>query len=115
MKNILPQWLYDYILERFTLREIQEMRIRRNQPIQICYKGKWIELKHDSGLYLKSMIANQELIDYIISVTTKRSMYAFEDQIKNGYIVGANGIRIGLCGTAVVKNKEIHFIKGRLL
>ena len=111
MNNILPDWLYGLIKERYELGEIQEIRIRKNQPIQICYKGKYMDIQSNSGLYLKSIIANQELIDYILSVATKRSLYAFDEQIKNGFIVTDNGIRIGICGTAVTKSGEVTFIK----
>lgn len=111
MKEILPEWLYGFIKERYVLSEIQELRIRKNQPIQICYRGKYIEINHDSGLYLKPLIAGQDLIDYVLSVATKNSMYAFDEQIKKGYIVAKNGIRIGLCGTAVTKDNEVSFIK----
>lgn len=111
MKNILPEWLYLHLSKNYSLENIQEIRIRKNQIIQISYKGKMIDLKSDAGLYLKPIQANQELIDYIISVATKNSLYAFDDQIKNGYIVTENGIRIGICGTAVIFDDKIKFIK----
>ena len=111
MKNILPEWLFEYLSQNYHLDEIQELRIRKNQPIQICYKGKMIELKSNSGLYLKSLYATADIIEYIISVATKQSLYAFSDQIKNGYIVTDNGLRIGLCGTAVMNDDKIKFIK----
>lgn len=111
MKSILPEWLYQVLLKNFSLSDIQEIRIRLNQPIQISYKGKMIELKNDSGLYLKPVVATGELIEHIISLATKESLYAFDEQIKNGYIITENGIRIGLCGTAVVDSGKIKFIK----
>lgn len=111
MKNLLPEWLYMNLFNNYKLDDIQELRIRKNQPIQICYKGRMIELKKDNGLYLNSVIATSELLDYIISMATKRSLYAFDDQIKNGFLVTENGIRIGLCGTAVIDNDKIKMIK----
>ena len=111
MKNILPEWLYNYLIQNFHLEEIQEIRIRKNQPIQLCYKGKMIELKTSSGIYQKSLFATSETIDYIISSATKQSLYAYEEQIKNGYIVTENGIRIGLCGVAVMTDGKVKFIK----
>ena len=87
MKDLLPEWLYNHLFQNYELEKIQEIRIRKNQPIQICYKGKMIELRTNSGLYLKPLCATSEIIDYIISGATKQSLYAFDDQIKNGYIV----------------------------
>ena len=111
VKDILPEWLYSCLVQNYKLDYIQEIRIRKNQPIQICYQGKIIEPTLDSGLYLKSIYATDDLITYIISVATKQSLYAYEDQIKSGFIVSDNGIRIGLCGTAVMENGEVKFLK----
>lgn len=111
MRNILPDWLFQNLSQNYNLAYIQEIRIRKNQPIQICYKGKMVDLKNDAGLYLKPLFATAETIDYIISVATKNSLYAFDEQIKNGYIITENGIRIGLCGTAVVSDGKISLIK----
>ena len=111
MRNILPEWLFQNLSQNYNLAYIQEIRIRKNQPIQIWYKGKMVDLKNDAGLYLKPLFATAETIDYIISVATKNSLYAFDEQIKNGYIITENGIRIGLCGTAVVSDGKISLIK----
>ena len=111
MKNLLPEWLYSYLMKNYKFEDIQELRIRKNQPIQISYKGKMIELMTESGLYLKPIYASQEIIDYIISIATKQSLYAFDDQIRSGFIVTENGIRIGLCGTVVMNDDKVKFIK----
>ena len=111
LRNILPEWFFAHLSKNYNLENIQEIRIRKNQVIQISYKGKIVELKSDSGLYLKQIVASAELIDYIIAIATKNSLYAFDEQIKNGYIITENGIRIGLCGTAVISDNKIKFIK----
>lgn len=111
MKNILPNWLLKNIEQNFKLTDIQELRIRKDKPIQVCYRGKYLELKNSEGIYRQSVIATKETIDYILATATKNSLYAYEDQIKNGYLVTENGIRIGLCGTAVTKNNQISFLK----
>lgn len=111
MKNILPDWLFQNLSQNYKLCDIQEIRIRKNQPIQICYKGKMIELKSDTGIYLKPLYASAEMLEQIVLVATKHSLYAFDEQIRNGYIITENGIRIGLCGTAVVKDGKISLIK----
>lgn len=111
MKSILPEWLYCEIANNYSLGDLQEIRIRKDKPIQVCYKGKCLELKSSSGLYLKPIYASRELIGYIIRLVTKNSIYAFDEQIKNGFIVSDNGIRIGLCGVAVNDNGKVSFLK----
>lgn len=111
MKNIIPDWIFRQIENKFKLDDIQEIRLRQDKPVQICYKGKYLQIKHSDGIYQTPLIANKETIDFVISRATKNSLYAYEDQIKNGYIVTENGIRIGLCGTAVIRNNQITFLK----
>lgn len=111
MRKLLPEWLFQHLSQNYKLCDIQEIRVRKNQPIQICYKGKMVELKSDAGIYQKPLYATNEILEYIVAVATKNSLYAFDEQIKNGYIVTDNGIRIGLCGTAVVNSGKISLIK----
>lgn len=111
MRKLLPEWLFQHLSQNYKLCDIQEIRVRKNQPIQICYKGKMVELKSDAGIYQKPIYATNEILEYIVAVATKNSLYAFDEQIKNGYIITDNGIRIGLCGTAVVNSGKISLIK----
>ena len=100
MKNLLPSWLSLAITKEFPEVDIQELRLRLNKPLQINFKGRFFELNISNGLKAEKYIV-EDLISYIISVATKQSLYAFADQIKHGFIATDNGIRIGLCGTAV--------------
>ena len=47
----------------------------------------------------------------VFRLACDNSVYSFEDEIKNGYITIEGGHRIGICGSAVIKNGEITYIK----
>ena len=111
MRNIFPDWLNVLLSKNFKLEHFDEIRIRRNQPIQINYRGRNVELKNENEIYPTPIFANEDLINYILEHATNQSIYAFQDQIKNGFIITDNGIRIGLCGTAVSSNEKITMIK----
>lgn len=111
MKNILPTWLYLAISKEFPDDCIQELRVRLNKPLLINYKGRDFELHLNNGLRNDVYIVDENLISYIISVATKQSLYAYADQIKKAYISTENGVRIGLCGTAVYDNDSISMFK----
>ena len=53
----------------------------------------------------------REHIDEAIEIATSSSVYSVRDQIKNGYITIAGGHRIGITGTAVIKEDKVSFIK----
>lgn len=84
---------------------IEEVRIRVNNPIIISIKGKEFFL-NPKGQITKNikearLITSAE-IDSILNHICKCSVYAFEDELKEGYITVAGGHRVGLAGEVVV-------------
>ncbi len=109
--NILPDWLYSVITKNYPLESVYEIRIRLEKPIMINYKGEYVHLRVDNEFNSSLIIANVDLINYVIAVSTKQSIYAYNNQIKNCYITTDSGIRIGLCGTVVYDNGQVSTIK----
>jgi stage III sporulation protein AA len=66
------------------------------------------ELTYDCFSALK---AERKDIDEAIELITASSVYAKEDEIKNGYVTIPGGNRVGICGTAVCEGGEVAFIK----
>lgn len=111
MFKLLPNWLFDIIAKLYLTDYIYEIRIRLNKPIVINYRGIYEILKDNSSYKSKIICANNELINYIITVATKQSIYAYNEEIKHCYIQAESGIRIGVCGTVVYNNGKILTIK----
>ncbi len=111
LSELLPEWLYKKISNLFIFDYVQELRIRINKPIVVCYKGINKVLTEKNNYSITPIIATMDLINYIISVATKHSLYAYNHQIKNGFITTDDGIRIGLCGMVVYDKNEITTIK----
>ncbi len=109
--NILPEWLYQMLVKNYSLDEVYEIRIRINKPIMINHKGKYLKLEDCRGFQKTTIIGSVELINYVVSVATKQSIYAYNNQIKNCYISTDSGIRIGLCGTVVYDEGNVSTIK----
>lgn len=111
MFDFFPFWLNNLISKSCNEKRITEIRIRLNKPIQICVNGETILLKDASGISPTPVYGSADLISHIISVTTKQSLYAFNDQIKHCYITTDGGIRIGICGTVVYNGEQVSTIK----
>lgn len=91
-----------------------EIRMRLGKPICIHYNdGLFYPSKNARLTKLSSsgIKATREMIDKAIEIATNSSVYSVCEQIKNGYITVPGGHRIGITGTAVVKNDKITFIK----
>ena len=111
MLKILPNWLLDIIAKNYLMDYVYEIRIRLNKPIMINYRGNYEVLVENANYNSKIIYANSELINFIVTVATKQSIYAYNDEIKHCYIQAEAGIRIGVCGTVVYNNDQILTIK----
>lgn len=111
MISVFPEWLNNLISKNFVMSYVFEVRIRIGKPIMVNYKGKYVSIEEKNGYNTMTVYATAELIDYIIKVATKQSLYAYNDQIKHCYIQAEGGIRIGVCGTVVYHNGEVSTIK----
>ena len=109
--NIFPEWLYQKLAKDYLLDYVYEVRVRLNKPIAICYKGNYENITIKNGYASQNIIATQNLIDYIFTSATKHSLYAYNNEIKEGFITTDGGIRIGLCGEVVYNKNEVATIK----
>lgn len=50
-------------------------------------------------------------INYILDSATKSSMHSSSESLKNGYITADGGNRIGLCGSAIIKNGVVSGLR----
>jgi stage III sporulation protein AA len=93
---------------------LQEVRLRVNGPLIAIYKGNEYflsingELVHEeSKAYYVDKNEIKEMMDYISSY----SLYAFEDEIKQGFITIQGGHRIGIAGKTVLDGDKITGLK----
>ncbi len=94
--GILPQRLKN-LIEPFSER-LEEIRLRRNAPVILRLGGKNIYLKYGSG---EKVFASGQDIDEVLRRATENSLYAFNSQIKQGFITARGGIRVGIAGESV--------------
>lgn len=92
---------------------IEEIRIRCGQNIVFCTcndklfvssNGTFTHKETDGVKLYKEDL--KEMIKYF----TKNSVYAMQQDIKNGFITLSDGTRVGLCGRCVIKNGELENI-----
>lgn len=55
-------------------------------------------------------VSPRELAD-TLEIATESSLHSSKESIRNGFVTGLGGHRIGICGTAVMKNGEIDGIR----
>lgn len=100
-------------LNNINVEILTEIRLRANQPI-ICFSNNKKNYLSENGLTLdktKSIICTYGLINKIIEKATENSIYAYNDEIINGYITTNKGVRIGVSGECVFDREKIITIK----
>lgn len=93
---------------------VNEIRLRCEKPILVIEGGKeWFLDKQ--GFYTErlaeAVIMNRTDLDRIIQHVCHYSLYAYEEELKQGYITVAGGHRIGMVGQVVMEKEGIRTIK----
>jgi stage III sporulation protein AA len=91
---------------------LNEIRLRVNRAVTA---SSIMEYTLDKNGFVENssvpIIVGMEEINTIFSSAVRHSPYAYNDEIKNGYITLKGGHRVGLCGRAVHNNQGISTIK----
>lgn len=82
--------------------ELQEIRIRVDKPIILKLREKDIILQYN--------ILQTEILQ-IVERLCENSIYAYKNQICEGFITIKGGHRVGLTGSCVIENEKITNIK----
>lgn len=93
---------------------LQEIRLRINAPLLVIYDNKEYYVtassqlcENNQDLYIITKNEIKETMEYI----SNYSLYAFEEELKQGFITITGGHRIGIAGKAVLEENRIKSIK----
>jgi len=100
--DILPQPLRE-AFATLPMDRVYEIRLRAGALPVVCICGR--------NFVVDKVRATRTDIDTIIHKASNYSIYAVNEQIKQGFITIHGGVRIGLCGEVVSENGTISTIK----
>ncbi len=96
------------------LESVEEIRLKSGQPLMLYdshtgwFVSKGGKLKRDKvGAYR----VTQEDINRTLELMSNNSIYAIQDELKNGYITITGGHRVGVAGKVILNNGVVSFIK----
>ena len=85
--------------ERILFDHIQEIKLRIGKPLIIIYRGKKKEL-------WKDVIVTKEEIKETLEYISNYSLYAYEHELKQGFITIEGGHRVGMAGQVIMEEGE---------
>lgn len=81
--------------------DIQEIRIRAEKPLIIYTNGREI---------ISSYITSSRQLKEILAYLGNYSLYAYEDEIRQGFLSFEGGHRVGIAGKVVIEQKRVKTI-----
>jgi len=110
--DILPASMKE-IFSKLPLENLNEIRLRSNQLVTLSMNGRNFYLgacglSNDRSVALS---VTRTDLDTLLHKASNYSIYAVNEQIKQGFITIRGGIRIGICGEVVCEKGDIKTIK----
>ncbi len=99
LENILPHRVLDEIKIIENIGEIEEIRLRCGRVSSVTVGRRNI---------LLSTVLSRDEMDNFLSRVCDNSLYAHSETINKGYVTLNGGVRIGICGRAVVEGAQIR-------
>lgn len=93
---------------------LEEIRLRQLRPLMICSAGQDFALKADGRVTKdieKAYCVSKDDIIKTMQLITQSSIYAVEDELRNGYITLPGGHRVGIAGKAVIDSGKVKTFK----
>lgn len=81
----------------------EELRLRVGQPMSAAFP--------EGERPLGGAPVRAGELEQLVEIASRASVHAVLDQIRRGYLTVEGGHRIGLCGTAVLREGEIHSLR----
>ena len=107
--NVLPGTIR-MILRREHLKYeyLQEIKLRIGQPLILVYKGEELV---PGGIRDKPHIVTAEEVRETLDYVSGYSLYAFEQEMRQGFITIEGGHRVGVTGQAILEEGKVRNIK----
>ncbi len=97
-----------------TLVDLTEIRLRANLPLLLVLGNTDIIVSPMGKVitnYKEAYLCNQDDVHKTLQLMSKNSLYAFEQELKMGFLTIDGGHRIGLAGQAIIDAGDVKALK----
>ncbi|HWI54286.1 MAG TPA: stage III sporulation protein AA [Desulfobacteria bacterium] len=113
---VLPNQLREIVagLPKEVLLQLEEIRLRQGRPLILGLNGSdmFITPKGETtGLSELGVTVTDQDLCKSVQLISGSSIYAFEEEIKNGFITVRGGHRVGIAGKVIVDGGKVRTIK----
>lgn len=87
--------------------DVQEIRLRTGQPVRVCCGRQELVMYAEGKPYIVTKEDLKETMGYISSY----SLYAFENELRQGFLTIEGGHRVGIAGKVIAENNHVKNIQ----
>lgn len=92
---------------------LQEIRLRVGAPVLFRYRGQEYFLGTMGGMSRDNRSAyciTREELEEVVEYISNYSLYAYEEELRQGYLTIRGGHRIGIAGKIILENRQVKCI-----
>ncbi|MDT8862517.1 stage III sporulation protein AA [Alkalihalobacillus sp. MEB130] len=106
---ILPENIQRMInhLDAYVAENVEEVRLRVGRPLEVISGGR----PHYPQIKNQSYLVRAEDAKYLLNQLSQYSMYAFEEELRRGFITIKGGHRVGLAGKVVLDRGQVKTLR----
>ncbi len=94
--------------ENLKFSQLQEIRLRTGQPLILQYQGEEKMVERARGTpYIVTPEDIRETMDYVSGY----SLYAYEEEMRQGFITIEGGHRVGMTGQTILEERRVKNLK----
>ncbi len=100
-----------FALANLNMNLLSEIRLRKGQPVIIEYMGEYTYINPCGKTSSAQKAIKTENAEKVLSDAMENSVFAYSEQLKNGFITVDGGVRIGVAGEYVTENGKIKAVR----
>lgn len=113
--QILPLKIREILTQcKLRFQDLQEIRLRVDKPVMIRYQNREYFLSSEKGRQTankSSHIFTKEELRQAMEYISSYSLYAYEEQLKQGFITIKGGHRVGISGSVVMEHHKVKTVR----
>ena len=102
------------MLEPLKISHLEEVRLRADQPLMVVWKGKDYFVTDQGQLSTdqsQSWKVPESLLREAVEAFSSHSLYAYEEELRQGFFTIQGGHRIGVAGKVVLEHGAVKTMK----
>ncbi|WP_160141528.1 stage III sporulation protein AA [Salicibibacter halophilus] len=100
---LIPARFKEEIHAALQSNDLEEIRLRVNRPPELIYRN--------NDYFMDAESLTKEDAEFIMNQLSQHSVYAFEEELRNGFLTLAGGHRVGLGGETIVEKGTVKTLK----